>query len=69
MKILTIVPARSGSKGIKNKNIIDVCSKPLIAYSIEHGMALKSLNLVEEVIVSGISDPHIGSKKKYFFWY
>ncbi len=52
MKILAIVPARSGSKGIKNKNIIDVCSKPLIAYSIEHGVALKSLDLVDEVIVS-----------------
>jgi CMP-N,N'-diacetyllegionaminic acid synthase len=52
VKILVIVPARSGSKGIKNKNIIDVCSKPLLAYSIEHGLALKSLDLVEEVIVS-----------------
>jgi CMP-N,N'-diacetyllegionaminic acid synthase len=52
MKILTIVPARCGSKGIKNKNIIDVCSKPLIAYSIEQGLALKELNLVDKVIVS-----------------
>lgn len=35
MKILCIIPARSGSKGIKNKNIIDFNGKPLIAWSIE----------------------------------
>ena len=52
MKILAIVPARSGSKGIKDKNIIDVCSKPLIAYSIEQGLKLKSLGLIEQLIVS-----------------
>ena len=31
--ILGIIPARSGSKGIKDKNIIDLNGKPLIAYS------------------------------------
>lgn len=35
MKKIAIIPARSGSKGLKDKNIIDVCGKPLIAYSIE----------------------------------
>ena len=63
MKILAIVPARSGSKGIKNKNIIDVCSKPLLAYSIEHGLALKSLDLVEEVIVSTDSTDYLKTLK------
>ena len=35
MKRLAVIPARSGSKGLKDKNIIDVCGKPLIAYTIE----------------------------------
>lgn len=34
-KILAIIPARGGSKGIKNKNIVDLAGRPLIAYSIE----------------------------------
>ena len=32
---LAIIPARGGSKRIKNKNIVDFCGKPLISYSLE----------------------------------
>jgi CMP-N,N'-diacetyllegionaminic acid synthase len=35
MKILTIIPARSGSKGVPNKNIKKFRDKPLLAWSIE----------------------------------
>ena len=35
MKIIAIIPARSGSKGLKDKNIASLCGTPLIAYSIE----------------------------------
>lgn len=34
-KVLAIIPARSGSKGLKDKNIKELNGKPLIAYSIE----------------------------------
>lgn len=34
MKVYTIIPARSGSKGIKNKNIKLLCGHPLLAWSI-----------------------------------
>ena len=34
-KIIAIIPARSGSKGVKDKNIKELCGKPLIAYTIE----------------------------------
>ncbi len=35
MKNIAIIPARSGSKGLKDKNIKLFCGKPLLAYSIE----------------------------------
>jgi CMP-N,N'-diacetyllegionaminic acid synthase len=48
-KVLAIIPARGGSKGVPRKNIRELCGKPLIAYSIE--VALKS-RLIDRVIVS-----------------
>ena len=35
MKAIAVIPARSGSKGLKDKNIADVCGKPLIGYTIQ----------------------------------
>lgn len=52
MKILALIPARGGSKGIKDKNIIDICGKPLIQYSIDTSLELKKHGLVCKVIVS-----------------
>lgn len=48
-KLLAIIPARGGSKGIPNKNIMDICGKPLIAYSIEAG---KKSKYIDEIVVS-----------------
>ena len=36
MNIISVILARGGSKGIPNKNIIDFCGKPLLAWSIQH---------------------------------
>lgn len=49
MKTITIIPARGGSKGIKNKNIIKLAGRPLIGWTIEQ--ARNSL-LIKEVFVS-----------------
>ena len=35
MKILLTIAARGGSKGVKNKNIRELCGKPLIAHTID----------------------------------
>ena len=35
MRNLAVIPARSGSKGLKNKNIRMFAGKPLMAYTIE----------------------------------
>ena len=62
MKRIAIIPARSGSKGLKDKNILDLCGKPLIAYSIE--AALQS-GLFEHVIVSTDSERYAEIARHY----
>lgn len=47
--MIAIVPARSGSKGLPNKNIKKLCGIPLLAYTIKE--ALKS-KYITEVIIS-----------------
>ena len=42
-KVLGIIPARGGSKGIKNKNIAQLGGKPLIVYSIEAAQTSRCL--------------------------
>jgi N-acylneuraminate cytidylyltransferase/CMP-N,N'-diacetyllegionaminic acid synthase len=61
-KILCVIPARSGSKGIKNKNIIKLGNKPLIAWPIKS--ALKS-KYIDMVIVSTDSLKIARIAKKY----
>jgi CMP-N,N'-diacetyllegionaminic acid synthase len=41
MDILCIIPARSGSKGIKHKNIKNLAGKPLMSWSIEQALQSK----------------------------
>ena len=48
MNIVALIPARGGSKGIKNKNIILVKNKPLIAHTI---IAAKKCKLIHEIYV------------------
>lgn len=48
-KILALIPARSGSKRLKNKNTLDICGKPLIAWSIE---AATGSRYIDEIVVS-----------------
>ncbi len=49
MRNLAIIPARSGSKGLKDKNIKLLNGKPLLMYSIE---AAKKTSLFDEIMVS-----------------
>lgn len=53
MKVLAIIPARGGSKGILNKNLRVIEGKSLVSWSVEH--ALKS-KLIDKVIVSTDSE-------------
>lgn len=52
-KIIAVIPARGGSKGIPKKNIVDFCGQPLISWTIK--AALKT-NRFDKVIVSTDSE-------------
>lgn len=62
LKILAIVPARSGSKSITHKNIRSLGGKPLIAFSIEHALKSKMIN---RVIVSTDSEYYAEVAKSF----
>ena len=48
-KVIAIIPARGGSKGIKNKNLSLLNGKPLIYYAIKSARRSK---YIDRVIVS-----------------
>lgn len=62
LKILALITARSGSKGVLDKNIRMLGEKPLIAYSIE--AALNS-NSIHRTIVSTDSEIYAGISKNF----
>lgn len=62
MKRIAIIPARSGSKGVKDKNIKELNGKPLIAYTIE--AAIKS-SMFDKVFVSTDSQKYAEIAMKY----
>lgn len=61
-KIFALIPARSGSKGIRNKNILNFKGKPLIAHSIIQGNECK---FIDEVYVSTDSKRYRKIAKQY----
>lgn len=52
MRVLGIIPARGGSKGIPRKNLADLCGRPLIAWSIATGNDLLIAGALTRCIVS-----------------
>ena len=66
MKILCIIPARSGSKGIPHKNIKKLNGLPLIAYSIKQALQTKYYkNKQMDIIVSTDSEEYKKVAEKY----
>ena len=54
-KVLAVIPARGGSKGIPNKNIVPLLGKPLISWTIE---AAQASRYIDRLILSS-DDPQI----------
>lgn len=61
-KILGIVTARSGSKGLKNKNILNLGNKPLLAHPI---IALRKSLIIDYIFLSTNSNSYANKGKKY----
>ncbi len=61
-KILAVIPARGGSKGLPGKNIKPLCGKPLIAWSIEAGL---NSEYIDEVMVTTDSENIVDVAKGY----
>ena len=61
-KILAVIPARGGSKGIPHKNIINLCGKPLISYTIE---AANQSKYIDYILVSTDDNEIAEIAKKY----
>jgi CMP-N,N'-diacetyllegionaminic acid synthase len=59
---LAIIPARGGSKRLPRKNILDLCGKPLIAWSIEACLNSKYL---DKVVVSSDDDEILNISQTY----
>jgi N-acylneuraminate cytidylyltransferase len=60
--VVAIIPARGGSKGIPKKNLIDICGKPLMAWSIEQAVGADS---IDETYVSSDSDEILSVAKSF----
>ena len=65
LKILAIIPARGGSKGIPRKNLVHFRGKPLISYTLD---AIKKSKLITRTIVSSDSEEIIDFCKSLGFY-
>jgi CMP-N-acetylneuraminic acid synthetase len=61
-KIFCLIPARSGSKSIKNKNIIKICNRPLLAWPI---IIAKKSKFIKKIVVSTDSKKYGKIAKSY----
>ena len=59
---LAIIPARGGSKRLPRKNVLDLCGKPLIAWSIEAGLKSK---YIDKLIVTSDDEDILSISEKY----
>lgn len=62
MKISAIIPCRSGSKEIKNKNICIIGNLPLLAYSVAAGCRCK---MIDDVFITSDSQEYLNHSIRY----
>ena len=62
-KFIALIPARRGSKGLKNKNLLKISNKTLVEIAIDNALSSK---LISKVYLTSDSRKilDIGNKKK-----
>ena len=65
MKILGFIPARSGSKGVKNKNIKEIKGVPLIEFSVYSAIKSMEKGYISDVLVSTDSKHYLNLVSQY----
>src|SRR5262245_50403921 len=61
-KILALITARGGSKGLPRKNVLDLAGKPLLAWSVE---AARASRYIDRLILSSDDDEIMDVAKQY----
>ena len=63
-KFVALIPARGGSKGIKNKNLVKINNKPIVDIAIDYAISSK---LFSKIILSSDNKKILNraKKKKY----
>ena len=62
-KIIAIIPARGGSKGIKNKNIYPINGKPLVYWTV---YASQMAECIDKVIIATDSEEIKSNKNEKY---
>ncbi|MGH2373242.1 MAG: cytidylyltransferase domain-containing protein [bacterium] len=62
MTVAAIIPARGGSKGLPRKNLLELCGKPLLAWSIEQA---RGAGTIDQVWVSSDSEEILEVATRY----
>lgn len=61
-RVLCVIPARSGSKGLKDKNIRELAGKPLLAWPVS---CARDSKYIDRIIVSTDSEKYAGIARQY----
>lgn len=64
-KIMVVIPARGGSKGIKDKNIQPYLGKPLILHSVDQSIDLLESGLVNKILLTTDSEEIAKTVQEY----
>uniref|UniRef100_A0A6C0E6C3 Cytidylyltransferase n=1 Tax=viral metagenome TaxID=1070528 RepID=A0A6C0E6C3_9ZZZZ len=63
--IMIVIPARGGSKGIKNKNLLPYLGKPLILHSVDQSIDLLESGLINKIVLTTDSDDIAKTVREY----
>ncbi len=64
MSTLCVIIGRGGSKGLPGKNVMEVCGRPMIAWTIDGALVAQGQGVVDRVVVSTDSEEIAGVARR-----